>query len=86
MTPLASRVFGTYNFMAGIIRLYVAYDISNPLMYQLGMWTYIIGLWHFGSEVVAFKSARFWTPALAPMAVAAVSMVWMLAQWSFYVD
>lgn len=84
-TPLAGRLFGTWSFMAGVIRFYAAYDISNPVMYQLALWTYIIGFFHFGSELVAFKTARFWTPVLAPMAVAGASLVWMLTQWSYYV-
>ncbi len=71
--------------MNGIIRLYAAYNISHPQMYQLVLWSYGITMLHFGSEWLVFGTAR-WGKALAgPVFVSVGSLVWMMLQWGFYV-
>src|SRR5689334_377421 len=52
VSPLAARLFGTYTFMAGIIRFYACYQLENPAMYQLAMWTHVIAAIHFTTEML----------------------------------
>ncbi|OAL64407.1 ergosterol biosynthesis protein Erg28 [Trichophyton rubrum] len=47
VTPLSSRKFGTWTFLSSVIRMYAAYYVSNPQVYDLAMWTYGIALAHF---------------------------------------
>ena len=86
VTPLSSRTFGTWTFLSAVIRLYAAYNISNPVVYQLALWTYGVALVHFVSEWWIFRTAR-WSAGLAgPILVATGSFIWMLTQWESYVQ
>ena len=68
-----------------IVRLYAAYHISNPQMYQLAYWTYVVAFGHFMSEWWYFKTARWGEGLAGPVIVAPVSLVWMWMQWGYYV-
>ncbi|RDW58175.1 putative ERG28 [Coleophoma cylindrospora] len=85
-TPLSSRTWGTWTLLQGVVRGYAAYDISNPVMYQLAVITYIIAGWHFLSEWFIFKTARLGEGILAPVLVAVTSLIWMLCQWNYYLQ
>lgn len=85
VTPLSARTFGTWTLLASLVRLYGAYHIHEPAVYELCIWTYVIAWGHFMSEWWVFGSAR-WTRGLAgPVVIANVSLVWMLMQWGWYV-
>ena len=86
VTPLGARVFGTYTFMAGIIRFYACYDLSNPLLYKLAIWTHIIAAAHFTSEMFVYKTMKFSGPQGFPFAAAYGGLCWMLMQYSHYVQ
>ena len=64
--------------------MYAAYNITDPLVYQLTLWTYVIALAHFLSEWLYFGSAKMGKGLLSPMIVATGSLTWMLLQWGFY--
>ena len=83
---LSSRTFGTWTFLASIIRLYAAYNISNPLMYQLALWTYVIALAHFASEWLVFGTAKMGKGLIGPLCVSSGTLVWMLLQWEVYLN
>ncbi|KAK0726380.1 hypothetical protein B0T21DRAFT_336693 [Apiosordaria backusii] len=85
VTPLAARVFGTYTFVAGIIRLYASYQIDNYALYQMGIWTHVIAAIHFTSEMLIFKTIRFSGPQIFPFLAAYGGTTWMLLQYSNYV-
>ncbi|KAL8855960.1 MAG: hypothetical protein Q9178_007410 [Gyalolechia marmorata] len=85
VTPLHSRTFGTYTAVVSIIRLYAAYNITDPLLYQLALWTYVVALGHFYSEWLIFKTARWGEGLAGPLVVSAGSLTWMLLQWGQYV-
>ncbi|MCJ1364820.1 ergosterol biosynthesis protein [Acarospora aff. strigata] len=85
VTPLSARTFGTWTFLSSIIRLYAAYNISNPVVYQLALWTYGIALVHFGSEWLVFGTARMGKGLGAAVVVASTSFCWMVGQWGWYV-
>lgn len=56
---LSSRTFGTWTFLASVLRLYAAYNITNPVVYDLAIWSYIIAGWHFLSEWLIFGTASY---------------------------
>lgn len=85
MTPLSSRTFGTWTFLSAVIRLYGAYYIDNPLIYQLTLWTYALAGVHFFSEWLVFGTARWGKGLAGPVFVSTGSIVWMVAQWGYYV-
>jgi Erg28 like protein len=85
VTPLSSRIFGTWNIAVGIVRLFAAYHIHEPAWYQMQMITNIIGLGHFGLEAFVYKTARLSGPFFAPTIVASIGLGWSIAQYNFYV-
>jgi len=86
VTPLSARTFGTWTMVQSIVRLYAAYNIDNSAIYQLAFWTYAIAWGHFMSEWVYFKTARWGAGLAGPVFVATGSLVWMVAQWGYYVQ
>ncbi|KAK1768128.1 hypothetical protein QBC33DRAFT_536325 [Phialemonium atrogriseum] len=85
VSPLAARLFGTYTFMAGVIRFYACYDLANPSLYQLAIWTHLIAAGHFTSEMLVFKTIRFTGPQAFPFAAAYGGSLWMIMQYGHYV-
>ena len=84
VTPLASRTFGTWTFLSAVIRMYAAYNITDQMVYQLALWTYVIALVHFASEWLYFESAIMGKGLLSPMIIASGTLAWMVTQWEFY--
>ncbi|OAV86823.1 hypothetical protein PTTG_29710 [Puccinia triticina 1-1 BBBD Race 1] len=82
VTALQSRNFGTWTITAGLVRLYAAYNISNPGLYHLALGTYAIALSHFFIEAVVYKTTGW--GALPPFIVASVSLGWMIKQYDHY--
>ncbi|EOA83942.1 ergosterol biosynthesis protein [Exserohilum turcicum] len=85
VTALSSRTFGTWTFLACVIRFYAAYNIDNSAMYQLAMWSYAVAWAHFMSEWWIFGTARMGKALLGPVVVANMSLLWMWMQWDYYV-
>ena len=85
VTPLSARTFGTWTAISSIVRLYAAYNIQAPVVYQLCFWTFVVAGFHFYSEWLVFGTARFGRGLAGPLAVATGSGVWMIAQWGGYV-
>ena len=86
VTPLAARLFGTYTFMAGLIRFYACYQLENPSMYHLAIWTHVIAGVHFTSEMLVLKTMRFTGPQTFPFVAAYGGAIWMLVQYKNYVQ
>jgi len=86
ITSLSSRIFGTYTFVSAVIRLYAAYNISNPQLYQLAMWAYLIAWGHFFSEWLVFGTAAWGKGLAGPVFISTGSLVWMFSQWGYYVQ
>lgn len=85
VTALSTRTFGTWTFLSAIIRLYAAYNLSDPLIYQLTLWTYAVAFFHFATEWLVFGTARWGAGLAGPVIVSTGSLAWMLSQWGWYV-
>ena len=84
-TALSSRLFGTWTIVSAVIRLYAAYNISNPQLYQLAIWAYAIAWFHFMSEWMLFKTAVWGRGLAGPVLISTGSLIWMFSQWGYYV-
>ncbi|KAK5111697.1 hypothetical protein LTR62_004803 [Meristemomyces frigidus] len=85
VTELSARTFGTWTALSSIIRLYAAYNIHDPVVYQLALWTYALAFAHFTSEWLVFGTARWGRGLAGPIFVATGTLAWMLSQWAYYV-
>ncbi|KAI1638652.1 hypothetical protein F4809DRAFT_599194 [Biscogniauxia mediterranea] len=86
VTPLAARLFGTYTLVSAIVRLYASYHLRLGPLYDLALWTYVVALAHFASEVAVYRTARLGPPVLFPFFFASVGIAWMVSQRAFYVE
>ena len=68
------------------MRLYAAYHINEPHMYQLAFATFVAANLHFMSEWLYYKTAKWGAGLTGPIIIGAVSSVWMLAQWDYYTN
>ncbi|KAH3665748.1 hypothetical protein OGAPHI_003936 [Ogataea philodendri] len=85
VTPLSARTFGTWTLLAAIVRIYASYYISNPQLYDVCLYSYVLALLHFGSEWLLFKTAKFGKGLLGPLIVATTSITWMVSKRNEYV-
>lgn len=85
VTPLAARLFGIYTALAGVIRVYAAYDLAHPALYQLALLTQLVAVAHFTSEALVFGTLILSWEHLFPLAAGWSGSIWMLLQYSHYV-
>jgi hypothetical protein len=78
-----AHVYAAHNMYTGLIRFYAAYDISNPALYSLALWTYVGVLLLYGSELVVWRTVRL-REAVIPLVTAGVGITWMVAQKDWY--
>ena len=86
VTPFAGRLFGSWSFLSGLVRFYAAYNIHEKHLYQLTICTFLIVLSHFAGEVLVYGTMKVGKGLAPSLFVATTSVVWMLMQWSFYVE
>ncbi|KAL2022890.1 hypothetical protein VTK56DRAFT_4421 [Thermocarpiscus australiensis] len=86
VSPLAARLFGIYTFFAGLIRFYACYQLENPALYQLAIWTHVVAAVHFTSEMLIYRTVRFSGPQIFPFTAAYGGAIWMLLQYKHYVQ
>ncbi|PWY84735.1 ergosterol 28 [Aspergillus sclerotioniger CBS 115572] len=82
--PLSSRTFGTWTFLSSVVRMYAAYNINNPAVYDLAIWTFGLALLHFVGEWLGFGSAQLKGRFISPLIVASSTLAWMLTQREAY--
>lgn len=85
VTPLSARTFGTWTFIAALVRLFASYNIDNPAFYALALCTYAVAFAHFASEWLIFGTAEWGSPLAGPIVVSTSTITWMLMQKGFYV-
>ncbi|KAA8650663.1 hypothetical protein EYZ11_003448 [Aspergillus tanneri] len=84
--PLSSRTFGTWTFVSAVVRMYAAYNITNPVSYDLAAWTFGIALLHFVGEWLGFGTAELKGRFVSPLIVASSTLAWMLTQRESYLS
>ncbi|KAH8880282.1 hypothetical protein GQ53DRAFT_755257 [Thozetella sp. PMI_491] len=84
VTPLAARLFATYTFIAGLIRLYACYRLDDPAMYQMSMATHLIAGLHFASEILVYKTIKWSGPEIFPLVLGFGGFLWMCLQYNHY--
>ena len=85
VTPLAARLFGVYTVLAGVIRIYGAYRVHDPALYQLCLFTHLLAAAHFASEALVFKTVSLGWEHAFPFAAAISGSLWMGLQYGNYV-
>lgn len=85
VNALSARTFGTWTFLSAVVRLYAAYNITDPLIYQLAVWTYGIAFGHFVTEWLVFGTAKWGAGLAGPVFVSTGTLAWMVTQWGWYV-
>jgi len=86
LTPLGGRLFGTWTFITCIARCYAAYNLHLGPVYDIAIWTYVVALGHFASELFVFKTMTFGVPQLFPFAFASCALIWMPMVRDYYVE
>jgi hypothetical protein len=85
-SPLSSRTFGTWTFLSAVVRMYAAYHITTPAVYDLAIWTFGIALVHFIGEWLVFGTAQLKGRFVSPLIVASSTLTWMLTQREAYLS
>ncbi|KYK61369.1 transmembrane domain-containing protein [Drechmeria coniospora] len=86
MTPLAGRLFGTWTLITCIVRCYAAYHLHIGPVYNIAVWTYVVALGHFASELFVFKSMTLGLPQIFPLTLASCALIWMPMVRGYYVE
>ncbi|KAM4058954.1 erg28 like protein [Hirsutella rhossiliensis] len=86
VTPLAGRLFGTWTLITCIVRCYAAYNLHLGPVYNIAIWTYVVALGHFASELFVFKSMNFGLPQVFPFTLASCALIWMPMVRNYYVE
>ncbi|KAI1073663.1 ergosterol biosynthesis protein-like protein Erg28 [Whalleya microplaca] len=82
---LLAHVYGVKNFYTSLIRLYAAYHITNPQVYDLAMWSFVGVLFLYITEVFVYKCARV-QEASFPYVLAGSGLVWIITQRDWYLS
>ncbi|KAH6663077.1 Erg28-like protein, partial [Halenospora varia] len=83
-TPLSTRLFGTWTFLAFVIRTCAAYQIGSKDVYALALSTYAIVLAHFCTECWVYRTMVMGRELVPSFAIASMTTLWMLVQWEYY--
>ncbi|KAI8819721.1 uncharacterized protein EV422DRAFT_104303 [Fimicolochytrium jonesii] len=85
-TPLMARMMGLWTLTSGVVRVYAAYNISDPAIYAMTMWTFAFALFSFTTEVFVHKTAPVSSPGVWPaLLISPISLFWMWTQYGHYV-
>jgi hypothetical protein len=84
-TNLLAHVYGTKNIYTGLIRTYAAYNITNPVVYDLAILTFVGVLFLYGGEHLVYQNAKL-REASFPYVLAGGGMLWMLTQRGYYLS
>lgn len=80
----SSRLFGTWTFLSSVVRFAAAYNITDPVAYNLAASTFGIALFHFVMEWLGFGSAQLKGRFISPLITASGTLAWMLTQKEAY--
>ncbi|KAM4662165.1 ergosterol biosynthetic protein 28 homolog [Discoglossus pictus] len=75
---LQARTFGVWTLLSSVIRCACAVDIRNKTLYHITLWTFVLALGHFLSEVFIYHTAEMTIGVMAPLMVSSFSILGML--------
>ncbi|NXK55032.1 ERG28 protein, partial [Chauna torquata] len=75
---LQARTFGIWTLLSSVIRCLCAIDIRNQTLYYITLFTFLMALVHFLSEVFIYHTAALTIGVMAPIMVASFSILGML--------
>ncbi|KAB0397458.1 hypothetical protein E2I00_019693, partial [Balaenoptera physalus] len=75
---LQARTFGIWTLLSSVIRCLCAIDIHNKMLYHITLWTFLLALGHFLSELFVYGTAAPTIGVLAPLMVATTNLVSVL--------
>ncbi|XP_043412612.1 ergosterol biosynthetic protein 28 homolog isoform X1 [Prionailurus bengalensis] len=78
---LQARTFGIWTLLSSVIRCLCAIDIHNKTLYHITLWTFLLALGHFLSELFVFGTAAPTIGVLAPLMVASWLPLWCQKQY-----
>lgn len=78
VTPLASRIYGTWTLLATVIRFTCAFTPYNKAIYRLTTFTFCLALGVYINEALVHQTSHILYEAIMPFVVASSSLVWML--------
>ncbi|ORY82678.1 hypothetical protein BCR37DRAFT_392879 [Protomyces lactucae-debilis] len=67
VNALQARTFGVWTITSALIRAYAAVNIHDPILYQLALYSYYIAAFHFGTEILIYRTAGW--GAISPVIV-----------------
>ncbi|KAI0767942.1 Erg28-like protein [Irpex lacteus] len=85
VAPVHARTFAVWTLMSAVVRFYAAYDIHNKTLYDISLLSFLIVFGHYTSEILVFRTAAPTGPVLSPVIVGTTSLVWMIAQYDYYI-
>ncbi|KAH0423065.1 hypothetical protein CcaCcLH18_12436 [Colletotrichum camelliae] len=84
-TKLQAHLYGIKNVYTGLIRLYAAYNISNPQLYDLAAWTSAGVLFLYLTEFSIWNTVRA-RELTFPLVTASANLIWMLWARGYYLQ
>ncbi|XP_027314299.1 ergosterol biosynthetic protein 28 homolog isoform X2 [Anas platyrhynchos] len=75
---LQARTFGVWTLLSSVVRCLCALDIRNQTLYYITLFTFVVALAHFLSEVFIYHTAALTMGIMAPLMVASFSILGML--------
>ncbi|XP_068110609.1 ergosterol biosynthetic protein 28 homolog [Hyperolius riggenbachi] len=80
---LQARTFGIWTLLSSVIRCACAIDIRNKTLYHVTLWTFVLALIHFLSEVWIYHTAQMTIGVMAPLMVSSFSILGMLIGFQY---
>jgi hypothetical protein len=86
VTPLMSRMMGTWTLTSAIIRIYASYHLESKEAYEMAMATFAVAFFSFSTEVLVFKTAPITSPGVFPTFFVTIAhLYWMYSCYGDYV-
>ncbi|XP_069494141.1 ergosterol biosynthetic protein 28 homolog [Ambystoma mexicanum] len=80
---LQARTFGIWTLLSSLVRCACAIDIQNKTLYHITLWSFVLAVVHFLSEVFIYKTAPLTIGVMAPLMVGSFSVLGMLIGFQY---
>lgn len=75
-----ARMYGTWLFTSTAVRVafFGAAPAVGSALFWVTLWTYLVALVHFGTEIFMYRAAALRPGGTGPLVVASVSIAWFV--------